>query len=99
MRASTQPAGVRTETPMPLSSQTRRSGTGRRWNAAHEAALMAPCAVEWFSEASPNEQMTIESGSVAIMPSGARAVRSVRRRARSRVARSIATAIPTAFGR
>jgi hypothetical protein len=53
---------------MPLSSQTKSTGTGSRWNAVHDAALIAPCAVEWLSDASPNEQTTIESRAVATAP-------------------------------
>ena len=48
--------------------------------------LNAVCAVAWFADASPNEQMAIESsgiGSVCAM----------------RLACSIATAVPSAFGR
>ena len=51
--AATQPAGVGTLIPSPLSSQTSSSGNGTpRW-AIWAAALIEPWAVEWFSEASP----------------------------------------------
>src|SRR5262249_4570456 len=61
-------------------------GTGSFWNAAQAAALNAPCAVAWLTDASPKEQSTIESG-----PKGDRRP--------SRVDRSMATAMPTALGR
>ena len=77
--------------PMPLSSQTKRTGTGRRCHAAEQAALTAPTAVEWPSEASPKLHTTMASAgaSLAGAPGG---------RAR-RLLRSRATAMPTAFGR
>ncbi len=38
---------------MPLSSQTNSNGIGTPWYAVCNAALMAPTAVEWFADASP----------------------------------------------
>ena len=61
MEAFTQPFGVLVEIPIPLSSQTNRSGKGTPCTAVQPAALMAPCAVEWFSEASPKEHITMPS--------------------------------------
>ena len=51
--ASTQPGGVRTLMPRPLSSHTTSSGSGSRWYAQYPAVLSAPTAVEWLIEASP----------------------------------------------
>ena len=83
---ATQPDGDGTLIPRPLSSQTKSSGTGRRWWAACAAVLSAACAVAWFSEASPKLQTTIASaGQVHATP--------------SLRARSIAIATPTARGR
>src|SRR5215218_11176466 len=58
---SIQPDGVGTEMPRPLSSQTNRIGTGSPRYAVASAALIAPAAVEWFAEASPNEHSTTAS--------------------------------------
>ena len=58
---STHPAGLGTLIPRPLSSHTKRSGSGRRWKAHWAAVLSAACAVAWFSEASPKEHRTIAS--------------------------------------
>ncbi len=44
--ARIQPGGVRTLMPIPLSSHTKSTGTGSRWKAEKEAALIAPVAVE-----------------------------------------------------
>src|SRR3546814_18427296 len=57
--------------PMPLSSQRKMSGIGDPWNAAQPAVLNAPCAVEWFAEASPKlVSTTASSGSGSpVMPS------------------------------
>ena len=85
-RTSTHPAGEGTLIPRPLSSHTKSSGTGRRWNAHCAAVFSADCAVAWFTEASPKEQRTIAS--LAHGPATS-----------SRAARSIASAIPTARGR
>ena len=71
---------------MPLSSQTNSTGAGSFWYAVHCAALNAVCAVAWFAEASPNEQIAIES-------SGIGSAWPMRR------ACSIATAVPSALGR
>src|SRR5713101_7480418 len=61
-------------------------GTGSFWKAAQPAALKAPCAVEWLTEASPKEQRTIASEATCDpMP--------------MRFDRSMATDIPTALGR
>src|SRR5215203_595134 len=79
-------SGVRTLIPIPLSSHTNRIGTGMCWNAVHAAVLIAPVAVEWFADASPNVQaMMASAGVVGAMP--------------SRDARSSETAAPTALGR
>ena len=83
---ATQPSGVFTEMPMPLSSQTYSTGAGSCWYAVHAAALNAVCAVAWLLDASPKEQIAIESagiGSVCPM----------------RRACSMATAVPSALGR
>src|SRR5262245_37439069 len=56
-----QPLGVGTEMPRPLSSQTKRIGTGRPRNAVASAVLIAPAALEWFAEASPKEHSTTAS--------------------------------------
>ncbi len=85
------PGAVDTLMPMPLSSQTKRIGTGRRCHAAEHAALTAPIAVEWPSDASPKLHTTIASAGVA--SAGAPSPSAMRLR------RSIATAAPTAFGR
>ncbi len=55
--------------------------------------MIAPCAVEWFSDASPKLHRTIESRVVATMPSLFDVSTP------SFFARSIASAMPTAFGR
>ena len=55
MRA-TNMSGVRTEMPMPLSSQTNRIGHGWLCSVAAPAACRPACAVAWFSEASPKLQ-------------------------------------------
>src|ERR1051325_4254553 len=84
--AAIQPDGVRTLIPMPLSSHTNRIGTGRCWYAVHAAVLIAPVAVEWLADASPNVHAMIAScGTLPAMP--------------RRAARSSDTAAPTAFGR
>ena len=59
--ASTQPGGVGTEMPQPLSSQTTSSGSGSRWCTAWPAALNAPTAVEWLTDASPRLATTTAS--------------------------------------
>src|SRR2546429_6345045 len=59
--ASTQPGGVRTLMPRPLSSHTTSSGSGSRWYAQYPAVLSAPTAVEWLIEASPRLATTIAS--------------------------------------
>src|SRR5258706_4619645 len=72
--------------PIPLSSQTNSTGAGSFWYAVHAAALNAVCAVAWFDEASPNEQIAIASSGIgSLWP--------------IRFACSIATAVPNAFGR
>src|SRR5678816_4873366 len=71
---------------MPLSSHTNRIGTGRCWYAVHAAVLIAPVAVEWLADASPNVHAMIASlGTLPAIP--------------SRDARSSDTAAPTALGR
>ena len=57
----TQPVGVLVDIPIPLSSHTNNNGKGTPCTAVHPAALIAPWAVEWFSDASPNEHITIPS--------------------------------------
>jgi translation initiation factor IF-2 len=52
---STQPRGVATEMPMPLSSQTNSTGSGPRPRRGQRAALRRRCAVAWLRDASPNE--------------------------------------------
>ena len=84
--ASTQPVGVRTEMPRPLSSHTKRTGTGRRWKAAHWAALKPDWAVAWLVLASPKLHTTMLSA-------GTGRVRF------SLAACSSAIAVPTALGR
>src|SRR5512133_3308614 len=59
--ASIQPSGVGTEMPKSLSSQTNRIGTGRPRKAVASAVLIAPAAVEWLADASPNEHTTTAS--------------------------------------
>src|SRR2546429_8388489 len=59
--ASTQPGGVRTLMPRPLSSHTTSSGSGSRWYAQYPAVLSAPTAGEWLIEASPRLATTIAS--------------------------------------
>src|SRR5688572_12154558 len=85
-RVAIQPLGVLTEMPMPLSSQTYSTGAGSFWYAVHAAVLNAVCAVAWFDDASPNEQ-------IAMLSSGIGSAWPMRR------ACSIATAVPSAFGR
>ena len=82
---STQPAGDGTLIPSPLSSHTKRIGSGRRWCAQCAAVLSAACAVAWLTEASPKLQTTTESAGQ-------------RHPTPTRAARSIANAIPTALG-
>ena len=72
--------------PRPLSSHTKSSGSGSPWYAICAAVLSAACAAAWLSDASPNEQRTIESSFHGLATP-------------SRAARSIASAIPTARGR
>ena len=84
--AATQPGGVRTLMPSPLSSTTISSGSGRRWNAQYAAVLTAPAAVEWFTDASPRLATTIASAGQPV-------------RWPSRAARSRAKASPMARGR
>ena len=87
MLAFTHPVGVFVDIPIPLSSQTKSSGRGTPCTAVQQAALIAPCAVEWLSEASPKEHMAIASrGRIAC--SG-----------RLRRASVIEWAAPTALGR
>ena len=78
---------------MPLSSHTNRIGTGRCWYPVHAAVLIAPVAVEWFAEASPNVHTMIAS-------CGARIELAIGEAGSipSRAARSSATAAPTALG-
>ncbi len=85
--ASIQPVGVRVEMPIPLSSHRKINGIGEPWKAAQPAVLNAPCAVEWFAEASPKlVSTTASSGSGSpVMP---------RRRAMP-----IEKAAPTALGK
>src|SRR6187402_1417784 len=72
--------------PMPLSSHTNRIGAGNFWYAVQAAALNAVCAVAWLLDASPNEQIAIESAGIgSVWP--------------MRRACSIATAVPSALGR
>ena len=59
--AAGQPRGVRVLMPRPLSSQTSSSGQSRRTCVRYAAALKAPAAVEWFTEASPKLAMTSAS--------------------------------------
>ena len=61
-------------------------GIGSPWNDAQQAALIAPAAVEWFTEASPKLQTTI-------------APRGTGTGSSSREARSSMNAAPTALGR
>src|ERR1039458_10176187 len=84
--ARIQPGGVRTLMPSPLSLQTISSGTGSRWKAEKAAALIAPVAVEWLTDASPRLATTIASRGQGIG-------------ARSLAPRPIANARPTARGR
>ena len=85
-RLAIQPAGVFTEMPMPLSSQTNSTGAGSFWYAVHAAALNAVCAVAWLAEASPNEQIAmLSSGIGSAWP--------------RRLPASMATAVPSALGR
>jgi len=61
---STQPLGVFTEMPMPLSSHTNSTGAGSFWYAVQAAALNAVCAVAWLLDASPNEQIAMLSSGI-----------------------------------
>ena len=72
--------------PSPLSSHTSSNGIGMPWWAVYTAALMAPCAVEWLSEASPKL-------ATAMASSGHRVGTPSRR------ARPMAKATPIARGR
>src|SRR5688572_13038666 len=72
--------------PMPLSSHTNSTGAGSFWYAVHAAALNAVCAVAWLLEASPNEQIPMESSGIGNWWP-------IRR------AWSIAIAVPRALGR
>ena len=84
--ACVHPGGVRTLIPIPLSSQTIRSGSGSPWYAQYDAVLSAPAAVEWLTDASPMLAITTESaGHGAGWP--------------RRAARGSARARPTALGR
>ena len=58
---STQPGGLGTEMPQPLSSTTTSRGSGSRVCTACPAALRAPTAVEWLIEASPRLATTTAS--------------------------------------
>ena len=83
---SIHPVGVGTEMPRPLSSQRNSNGTGSPRKDALTAALIAPAAVEWFAEASPNEHTTtLSAGHSDATP--------------SRSARGSDRANPTARGR
>src|SRR3546814_7253742 len=73
--------------PMPLSSQRKMSGIGEPWNADQPAVLNAPCAVEWFADASPKLASTTAS------PGSGQSVNPCRR------AMPIEKAAPTALGR
>src|SRR5687767_3181834 len=85
-RVAIQPLGVLTEMPIPLSSHTYSTGAGSFWYAVHAAALNAVCAVAWFADASPKEQIAMLSSGIGIeWP--------------RRLPASIATAVPNAFGR
>lgn len=82
---ATQPAGLGTEIPSPLSSQTNSSGSGRPWVTQYPAAFNAPAVVEWLIAASPNEQtVTASAGHLPATP--------------SRFARLIARATPMRAG-
>src|SRR5512141_2556044 len=72
--------------PMPLSSQTNRTGAGSFWYAVQPAVLNAVCAVAWLLDASPNEQ-------IAMLSSGLGRLWPIRGPC------SIATAVPSALGR
>jgi hypothetical protein len=85
--ASTQPGGVGTLMPSPLSSHT--SSNGNRWSVRSNqpAALNAAVALAWLIEASPNEHMTTASGSATTdrsRPSGARSIANARPTPRGR---------------
>src|SRR5512133_2340663 len=84
--ASIQPLGVGTEMPKPLSSQTSSIGTGKPRKAVARAVLIAPAAVEWLADASPNEHTTTASSGHS-------------HSTLSRCARCNAIAKPTALGR
>ena len=72
--------------PKSLSSQQNSTGIRSPWCTLYSAAFNAPRAVEWLSEASPNEQTTIASaGHAGLTP--------------IRCARSIANPTPIARGR
>ena len=71
--------------PRPLSSQQNSTGIRSPRCTVYSAAFNAPRAVEWLSEASPNEQITIASaGHAELTP--------------IRSARSIANPTPIARG-
>ena len=72
--------------PQPLSSHTNSSGIAMPWWAVYAAAFSAPCAVEWFSDASPKLHTAMASA-------GQRVGRPRRR------ARPMANATPIARGR
>ena len=59
--AAGQPRGVRVLMPRPLSSQTSSTGQSRCTCVRYAAALSAPAAVEWLTEASPKLQTTTAS--------------------------------------
>ena len=62
---------------------TYSTGAGSFWYTVHEAALNAVCAVAWFADASPNEQIAMESSGIGSWWP-------------MRLAASIATAVPSA---
>ena len=59
--AAAQARGVRVLMPRPLSSHTKSTGHSRRTWVRYAAALSAPAAVEWLTEASPKLQTTTAS--------------------------------------
>ena len=96
--AAGQPRGVRVLMPRPLSSQTSSSGQSRCTCVRYAAALRAPAAVEWLTEASPKLATTSASSGHGVSrpsslrepqgeaePDGARQVRGDRRRLRDDV--------------
>ena len=84
--SATQPSGVGTEMPRPLSSQTSNNGSPSPCRTVYPTVFRAPVAVEWFRLASPKlTTASASAGQRSSMP--------------SRSARSIANATPTARGR